>query len=60
MWTCPKCKAAHDFGHHPDHWADGSKRFELECQCGTTFEVDVDWSPHFRVDPSSVREKADV
>jgi hypothetical protein len=32
----------------------------LECQCGTTFEVDVDWSPHFRVDPSSVREKADV
>lgn len=56
-WTCPTCKTEHKDGDYPDHWSEGASSFEFECACGTTFEVDVDWSPHFTVLPSTVRHK---
>lgn len=52
-WTCPNCKAEHDAGQYPDHWSDG-RRFTFECDCGASFEIDVDWSPTFYVMPSTV------
>lgn len=48
-WACPYCSAEHAAGSNPDHWNDGCRVFEFECDCGKSFQVEVDWEPLFYV-----------
>lgn len=53
-WECPNCKREYKDGDYPDHWG-GCNEFEFDCECGTTFEVAVDWFPHFWVNKASAK-----
>jgi len=48
-WICPHCKTKIEAGKYPDHWQDGCNAFTFECDCGTEFEVDIEWEPDFHV-----------
>jgi hypothetical protein len=56
VFYCPNCNKEHDVGNYPDHMTDlgPSGTFEFDCDCGATFDCQVDWSPDIYVDDASV------
>lgn len=55
-FTCPHCKREVDTGDIPDHLTDMiNNQFEFECECGCTFDVNVDWHPYCTVRRASIK-----
>lgn len=51
---CPACGQEHEV--HSDYYESGT-RFEFECDCGATFDVEVEFLPVFYIDGTTVKPK---
>lgn len=55
---CPVCGREHEI--HSDWYLEGGPRFEFECECGATFDVEVEFSPVFYIDGTTVKPKKEA
>lgn len=55
-FECPHCGREVSSGDIPDHVQSAARsgKFDYECECGCTFDVEVEWDPSFRVIDSSI------
>ena len=54
---CPVCRKTTDLSDEPDYLRQlpPNNRFTYECDCGASFDVDIDWEPDFYVHKSTLK-----